>query len=271
MQQANKLASSRIRVALYLPSQKLPVHSSSLLAIRAIRLGQRPHKPRDIRQASPHFRDSFRIARQGINIAGRRIPELFIDPFAWVKLQPTQGLLVYRTRWPRYRAAIAGRRRAGDWKDGIGQAIDAEKRGHLFEPRTDPLSAVEVVLAGHIIDTGQEGSAHASLNAVHDADFVGIEISARLALGIARLSFAPIYRPPHPCQDKKVGGTVWGLVGKKKGRLLNGKRPLFTVKAGPDPVGGVSVCCTVDSVVLTPLRSRCILGFSNLDIHIEIF
>ncbi len=124
--------------------------------------------------------------------------KLFIDPFARVKLQPTQGNLFIRPGGhdigPRSQdhVKVIG-------EDGVGQAIDTEDRGHLFEPRTDPLSAVEVVLAGHVIDAGQEGSAYASLNAVDDADFVGIEDLSTFGSGHStspfRLNLSPTVPP----------------------------------------------------------------------------
>jgi hypothetical protein len=61
--------------------------------------------------------------------------------------------------------------------DGIGKDVDAKSRGERFESSTDPFTTEGIVLTGMGIDTGEEGSSDATLDDMHDADFVVYELA----------------------------------------------------------------------------------------------
>jgi hypothetical protein len=60
-------------------------------------------------------------------------------------------------------------------KDRIGKDIDPEDRSQSFQTGPDPFSAGRVIPTREWVISSQKGTANTALNAVDDADFVGIE------------------------------------------------------------------------------------------------
>jgi hypothetical protein len=103
-----------------------------------------------------------------------RIAKEFIDPLAWKDAQPSPSHFVVGPLGNDI-GAIAQDDVQVIGENGIGEDIDPKNRSQSFQTGPDPLSAGGVISTCERIIPSQKSTANTALDAVDNADFVGIE------------------------------------------------------------------------------------------------